>query len=192
MYKVLMAKRHSVSKFSSNLTITRITRSVYFLLGFYALSIIIFDSGNLITREAVIQRWSLASVVLLINTLVWLIASGKNRHITNHMAVYILTAGFITFAGFTTYWERGMASTSTVFYILPLLVVATIKNRHALLATAVLSAGTYAFTTVKYFNDFFNEGYRIQLWGHIVLYSGTILVSAWLIMIVAGLRHDSK
>jgi uncharacterized membrane protein YgdD (TMEM256/DUF423 family) len=91
-----------------------------------------------------------------------------------------------------TYWERGMASTSTILYALPLLVVAIAQNRHALMATAVLAAGTYAFAAVKYFNDYFNEGYRIQLWGTIVLVGGSIVVSSWLIMIIAGLRKDSK
>jgi len=60
------------------------------------------------------------------------------------------------------------------------------------MATAGLCAGTYAFSAVKYFNDYFNEGYRVQLWGNIVLYTGTILICAWLIMIVANLRQDSK
>jgi len=191
MYILLMAKKKRATK-TTGISLTRITRTIYFAVAIYALSIIIFDAGNLITREVVIQRWTLASIMLLINTLVWFMASIDHKHLTNHLAVYILTAGFITFAGYSTYWERGMASTSTLFYVLPLLVIATLKNRHSLIATAVLTAGTYAFAAVKYFNDFFNEGYRIQLWGHIVLYCGMIMVSAWLLMIVADLRHDSK
>ena len=104
----------------------------------------------------------------------------------------MLTVALIAFAGFMTYWERGMASSSTIFHVLPLLVIATHKDRHAVMAVAGISAGTYAFSAVKYFNDYFNEGYRVQLWGNIVLYSATILVSAWLILIVSGLRKDSK
>jgi hypothetical protein len=85
-----------------------------------------------------------------------------------------------------------MASTSTILYVLPLLVVATLKNRHALLAATLLAIGTYALATVTYFNNYFNEGYRIQLWGSIVLYSGSMLVVAWLIMVLTGLRKDSR
>jgi len=120
------------------------------------------------------------------------VSQSKSKTARNTLLIYLLTTTLVVFAGFTTYWERGMASTSTIFYVLPLLTVAIIRNRHALLATTVLSAGTYAFTSVKYFNDFFNEGYRIQLWGHLFLYSGTIFAIGWLIMIMTGLRHDSR
>ncbi len=176
-----------------SLTLTRITRTVYFVLGFYALSIVIFDSGNLITRESIIDRWLIFTFILGVNTFAWYMASQKNN-LLNRPAILILTLSliFLIFAGLTTYWERGMASTSTIFYALPLLIVATLKNRHALLTIATLSVGTYAFATVKYFNDYFNEGYRIQLWGSIVLYSGIIFACTWLIMVITGLRHDSE
>ena len=185
---LIMAKKKTQSL---ALATTRVTRTIYFFLGFFALSIIVFDSGNLITRESVIDRWTLLSVLLVINTLVWL-ASSRSLKSTQALAVTTLAATTLVFAGFMTYWERGMASTSTILYALPLLIIATIKNRHALLAFAVLSAGTYAFAAVKYFNDFFNEGFRVQLWGSIILYTGAILAITWLIMIIAGLRHDSR
>ena len=188
---MLMTKVNS--KPSIQLTATRVTRTVYFLLGFYVLSIIIFDSGNLITRESVINRWLLASSVFLVNTLAWYIASQKPNFFHKPVSgIYLLTVSLLVLAGYMTYWERGMASTSTILYVLPLLVIATLKSRHALLATAALSAGTYAFASVKYFNDFFNEGYRIQLWGNLLLYGGIIFTCAWLIMILTGLRHDSR
>jgi hypothetical protein len=155
------------------------------------LSIIVFDSGNLITREAIIQRWTLATLLLLVNTAVWFGASQKWQFSTSKLPVLLATS-LLAFAGFITYWERGMASTSTIFYALPILVIALSKNRHALQAFAILSAGTYAFTSVKYFNDYFNEGYRIQLWGTILLVSTSIAAISWLTMIIAGLRRDSK
>ncbi len=174
------------------LPLTRLTRTVYFLCGLFALSIVIFDSGNLITREAVIQRWTLLSFLLIINSVVWLVSSQLQKKPSITIALTtVMVVSLTTFAGFVTYWERGMASTSTIFYVLPLLVIATLKNRHALLATATLSAVTYAFAAVKYFNDFFNEGYRVQLWGSLVMYGGTIFICAWLIMIITDLRHDS-
>ncbi len=156
------------------------------------ISIVIFDSGNLITRESVIDRWTIATILLIINTFVWFIAVQKIPNSTKTVTVYLLTATLLIFAGLSTYWERGMASTSTIFYILPILVIAILKNRHALLATAILSIGTYSFAVVKYFNDYFNEGYRIQLWGSIIIVGTTILTATWLIMILTGLRKDSN
>lgn len=185
--------KKSNKKLSPSLILTRVTRTIYFALAFYALSIVIFDSGNLITRESIINRWLIFTLILIVNTFAWYIASQKNNLLNRPALITMfISVIFVIFAGLTTYWERGMASTSTIFYALPLLIVATLKNRHALLAIATLSAGTYAFSTVKYFNDYFNEGYRIQLWGSIVLYAGVIFTCSWLIMIITGLRHDSE
>ena len=188
---ILLMKRSPRKSKASSLSLTRVTRSIYFLIGFYILSIAMFDSGNLITREAVIDRSTLAFVLLVLNTAAWYVASDKKIKSKN-LPVYVLTLGLLAFAGFSTYWERGMASPSTILYALPLLSVATLKNRHALIATAALAIGIYAFSAIKYFNDFFNEGFRIQLWGQIALYSGVILTMTWLIMIIADLRHDSR
>lgn len=174
------------------LSITRASRTIYFFVALYMLSIIIFDSGNLITREAIIQRWTLATILLLVNTIVWFGASQKWPIATRELPIALLAVVLLVFAGFTTYWERGMASTSTIFYALPILVTAMAKNRHALQAIALLSAGTNAFASVKYFNDFFNEGYRVQLWGSILLVAASVAAISWLTMIITGLRRDSK
>lgn len=184
-------KKVKQSQKAENISLTRLTRTMYFLISFYVLSIVMFDSGNLITRESVIDRVTVAFALLVLNTLAWYVAA-ERVIVAKRLFIYLLTFGLLGFAGITTYWERGMASTSTIFYVLPLLTIATLKNRHSLLATAALAAGTYSFAAVKYFNDFFNEGYRIQLWGNLVLYSGVIFAIAWLIMIIADLRHDSR
>jgi len=190
----LMAKKKQITPLLP-LTLARTTRTVYFFAAFYALTIIIFDSGNLITRDAVINRWTLLSGLVVINSIVWLIsAQTKNKSTIPSSQILLRTTLALTLlilAGLSTYWERGMASTSTIFYVLPLLVIATLKNRHALIATATLAAATYAYAAVRYFNDFFNEGLRIQLWGSILLYGGTIFVCGWLIMVITDLRKDS-
>ena len=162
-------------------------------MAFYITSIILFDSGNLITREAVERRWTLATLVLIINTLAWYFASTKRANKSrSHMFTIVLIGTMLAYAGFSTYWERGMASTSTIFYAFPILIAATLHNRHVLIATTALSVITYSYAAVKYFNDFFNEGFRIQLWGHLVLYAGTLFAVAWIAMILVGLRKDSK
>ena len=172
-------------------TLTRLTRTIYFMLIIYIGSLIVFDSGNLITRDAVIDHATVAFVVLVCNTFMWY-AAAEQAVRKKTLLVYALSFLLIAFAGFNTYWERGMESNSTILYALPLLAIATLKNRHALMATAVLCAGTYSYAAIRYFNTFFNEGFRIQLWGTLLLISGSIFVVAWLITVVAGLRRYCK
>jgi hypothetical protein len=177
------------TKKSDDLDVTKVSRTLFFLVGVLALTVVIFDSGNLITREAVNQRWLLLTILFGANTTAWFLGSlpELKKPVTYGLSLLLVVA-----AGFMTYWERGMSSTSTILYILPLLVIATLQNRHALQGMAALSAGTYSFAAVRYFNDYFNEGYRVQLWGNLAQYIGIIFVSAWLIMILVGLRKDSK
>ncbi|MCA9345955.1 hypothetical protein KC960_00515 [Candidatus Saccharibacteria bacterium] len=182
---------HKKQKTNINIHITRLTRTIYFFIVIFAISIIIFDSGNLITKESVIQRWSILTVLTFFNTLAWYMGAHYPKR-SRSFSTFVLSLVLVLFTGFLTYWERGMASTSTILYAIPMLVVATLKNRHALIAIATTSSAVYSMAAVKYFNDYFNEGYRIQLWGNIILYSGTFFVCAWLIMILAGLREDSK
>lgn len=186
-----MTKKKIINNHS--LTVTRITRTMFFLCMVLAANVIVFDSGNLLARESVIDRWLLISGLLLVFMFSWFIVGVKNTKspVYSRWLVALIAISLLVASGYLTYWERGMASTSTIFYVLPVLVAATLKNRHAILASASLSAATYALSAVLYFNTNFNEGYRIQLWGSILLYSGIIFVSAWLIMIVAGLRKDS-
>jgi hypothetical protein len=178
-------------KHEQNQLLTQATRTLFYFLGIFALTLVIFDSGNLLPKDAVVDRWTALFIVFIVNTIAWFIGSQGTLY-SKKILTFLLGLVLLGFAGATTYWERGMASTSTILYVLPLLVVATLKNRHALLAATLLAIGTYALATVTYFNNYFNEGYRIQLWGSIVLYSGSMLVVAWLIMVLTGLRKDSR
>jgi len=103
---------------TENISLTRITRTLYIFIGFFAVSIVIFDSGNLITRSAVIDRWSLISALFITNTIAWFVGSKPSRN-KKSLLTYMLSISLIAFAGFMTYWERGMASSSTIFYVLP-------------------------------------------------------------------------
>jgi len=189
---MLMSKQ---KKADIQLTTTRVTRTIYFFVAIFALSIIIFDSWNLITSEAVVQRWTIASGLFVVNTVVWFFSARPKQKSTasrQALLITVLSLSLLVFAGTLTYWERGMASTSTILYALPILVIATLHNRHALIAIAALAAGTYSFAAVKYFNDFFNEGFRIQLWGALLLMIGTLFTITWLVMVITGLRKDSR
>jgi hypothetical protein len=60
------------------------------------------------------------------------------------------------------------------------------RSRSFTLGTALLCAATYLFATTKYFYDFFNEGYRVQLYGEIFFFSSIFIVAAGLL---ANLVH---
>ena len=187
-----MAKNKKASDADSSLVLTRISRTLLFFVSFFALSTVIFDSGNLITRELVIERWVLTSILLAAIIASWSVAALTRYGTAHKIFIAITAAELLLFAGFVTYWERGMASTSTILYVLPILVIATLRNRHILLGTTALAAGVYALSAVLYFNTYFNEGYRIQLWGTLFQQVSTLFVTAWLIMTLTGLRRDSK
>jgi hypothetical protein len=64
---------------TEDISLTRITRTLYIFIGFFAISIIIFDSGNLITRESVVDRWSLLSALFIANTVAWFVGSKPSK-----------------------------------------------------------------------------------------------------------------
>jgi hypothetical protein len=81
---------------------------------------------------------------------------------------------------------------STFLFAVPIASVSILKSRIALLTTAAFCTAGYSFAVVKYFNDFFNEGFRVQMWGQVVFFSGLFFVLAWTIMISNGIRNDQQ
>ena len=177
---------------TTGLLATRVSRINFFFIALYAASIIVFDSGNLITREAVGQRWYFVVVLLIINTKVWYLARRVNSALLQKILVWILILTELVFAGFMTYWERGMASMSTLLFALPVVTSGILLSRTATLATSVFALATYSLAAMKYFNDFFNEGYRLQLYGQIAFYGGVFLVIAWVVNILTGVNKNSQ
>ena len=177
----------------SDLEATRLTRTLFFVVVTLISFIVISDTWNLIVRERIV--WLVGATVLLFiaTTFVWML-SGTTRKtsVTTLTQRLILVIALILVSGIFTYFERGMASTSTPLYILPILVAATLHNRHILIGTALLSIATYFYAAVAYFNLNFNEGYRVELYSKLVLFIGLTLCITWLVMIIVGLRKDSK
>src|ERR1043165_1956048 len=83
----------------------RATRVHFIFVAAYMLSIIIFDSWNLIPHAAVAQRWTAAGMLLVVNTILWYAARfrlGGNRFYSG--IVWTLIVADITFASFNVYW----------------------------------------------------------------------------------------
>lgn len=193
MAKKLQNKKTKNNQHLDDLEVTRITRTIYFVVVTLIAFVVISDSWNLILREKIV--WLVGAVVFVftLNTLVWMLAATTRKSNTSALLYRMtLVVSLIALAGIFTYNERGMASTSTPLYVLPILIAATLHNRHILIGTSLLTVATYFFAVVSYFNLNFNEGYRVELYSKLVLFAGLILCISWLTMILVGLRRDSR
>ncbi len=183
-YIFLVVKKQIKSSNPISFTLLRICRVHFVYVAVYVLAIIIFDSWNLLSHEAVLERWTLAGALLVINTVIWYLCKLKlkNQNIYKALLVCLLVAD-IVFAAFNVYWQRGMASKSVMLFVIPIISAALIRSRSLLLATASVSAAVYSTVAVRYFFDNYGQGLRVELYGEIAFYSALFFVIAGLLMI---------
>ncbi len=179
-----MAKKQTATSNSIRATLLRICRVHFVYIAVYLLAIIIFDSWNLLSQEAVIQRWTLAGALLVVNTIIWYLCKLKlnNQNIYKILLVCLIVAD-ILFAAINVYWQRGMASKSVMLFTVPLISAALVRSRSLLLATASLSVAAYSIASVRYFFDNYGQGLRVELYGEVAFFSAMFFVLAWLLMI---------
>lgn len=173
-------------------SVVRITRTTYAFIGLYLLEVIIFDSWNLISHDSVSKRWTAAGILLAINTIVWYVARTKQSQQVYKLMVMSLVISEIILAGYTIYWERGMAGISTLLFAVPIVTAGVLKSRATLIVAATFCAVAYSTAAVLYFNEHYGEGYRVQLWGQVVFFGGLFFIIAWLLMVLMGIRKDSE
>lgn len=176
-----MAKKNH----SHHIGTLRAARAHFVFVAAFAASIIVYDASNLMTPDAVLKRWKYCLVLLTISTVVWFLARSK-RNSLGLQKVFLgaLVITDIIIASMLVYADRGMASVAVALYALPIATAALTFSRSAILASASLSTAAYAFASIKYFVDFFNEGYRVQLYGTIGFYSATFFILALLLIAV--------
>jgi hypothetical protein len=163
----------------------RTTRVHFLFIGAYILATIIFDSWNLYTHEAVTQLWTAAGVLLVINTALWFLA--RQDYVNKSLYVFhiiTLVLADIAFAGYNVYWQQGLSSKSVLLFTVPIVTAAVLRSRSILFGTATLCAATYSTVSVRYFFENYGQGYRIELWGTIGLYSAVFFILALLLLIV--------
>lgn len=164
----------------------RVTRAHFLYIAAYMLAAVIFDSWNLIARDAVGRRWVAAGALLALNTVLWYLAHNSlKRESSYRLIILILAAADIAFAGINVYWERGMAATNVILFAVPLVTLAVLRSRTALVAGATLCSAAYATAAVKYFFDFYGEGYRVQLYGQVFFFTLVFYALAWLLLVAA-------
>lgn len=165
-------------------TVLSLARVHFFYVLAFVAAIMIYDSWKLITPEAVLQRWTVATVMLVTTTLVWYSVRKISTIELHKTFVYVFILLDIVVAMYLTYAERGMASRAVALFAIPIAVAAVLRSRSALFGTALLSTAAYSFAAVKYFVDYFNEGYKIELYGTIGFYSAMFFVLTALLWIV--------
>lgn len=167
-----------------DLVLGKIIKSHFFVTIIFAAYTIVADSSRLFAPETILNRWKYLLGILLITTVVWLISNLFTiNNIKINLLVGLLIITDIIVVSLIIYTERGMASSAVIFYSLPLLSAALTNKKPILTSTALFCISSYAYITIKYFVDYFNEGYKVQLYSSIGLHGSFILIMAYLLSV---------
>lgn len=148
----------------------------------YVAQIIAFDASKLITPEVLAQRWLAAGGLAIVSATVWYLARSKVTSTLNYkLLTWLLIIADLAFASFNVYTQRGMASRAVLLFLIPIVVATILHSRIALFTTAIMAAVIYTTTAILYFVNFFNEGYKIELYGEVLFYSSLFFVVAGLL-----------
>lgn len=173
--------------------IIRVCRVHFYIIGVYAIYIIASDATHLITPVVVYQRWLAAGLLLTVTAIVWYFSRAANNNTNFYRALlYALILADIGFASFNVYTQRGMASRAVLLFAIPIMVSALLLSRVATLMTATLATAAYVLVAVKYFVDFFNEGYKAELYIEVGFYAACFYALASLISVVIRFKSAEK
>lgn len=178
-----MAKKRAVT-FSDWLQtgIIRTSRVHFYMLGVFAIYIVASDATKLITPELVYQRWLATGLLLVTVGAVWYLARATRKDSNYYRGLlYVLILADIGFAGFNVYTQRGMAARAVMLFAIPIILSGLLLSRVATYMVAILSTVAYVLAAIKYFTDFFNEGYKAELYIELAFYAATFFALAALI-----------
>lgn len=169
----------------------RTCRVHFVLIAIYAGYTIASDATKLIEPKLVLQRWTMNAILLIGVTFVWYLARSSVKSSRYYRALFsIVILLDISMATFNVYTERGMASRAVVLYCLPIVVSALLLSRTALFLTASLCMATYSLAAVKYFVDYFNEGYKAELYIEVAFYVATFFVLASILSVLIRFKNS--
>lgn len=161
----------------------------FFFVIAFSLYIIVYDASQLIPPQVVLRRWQYCITLFVVTTIVWFITKMKlNSLITKKLLLGLLAVTDIIIISLLIYGERGMSSVAVVMYALPIATAALTFNRSAIISASLLSIAGYAFASIKYFVDFFNEGYRVQLYTSIGFYGSVLFITGLLLVSLVSIK----
>jgi hypothetical protein len=168
----------------------RLTRVHFFYVAAYAGVVLLYDAWKLITYQSLLERWTMAVILLVVTTACWYAARQKvNSAAYYKYIVSTLILLDIYVAAFSVYTQRGMASRAVALFAIPI-VISALVGRSALFATAAFSVAAYSFAAVRYFALNPSEGYKVELYGDLAFYSALFFVLAGLLWVV--ISRDKK
>jgi hypothetical protein len=171
-------------------TLVRVSKIHLALVVIYAAQIIAYDASKLITPEALLKRWIAVALLSIVAVAVYYLARSKATTTTIYkLLAWLLILADIAFASFNVYDQRGMASRAVVLFLVPIIVSTILLSRAALFTTAALCTAVYTSAAVAYFVNYFNEGYKIELYGEILFYSGVFAISSALLWAALKTKH---
>lgn len=163
----------------------RICRIHFVFVAVYAAYTIAADATHLITPEFVLQRWSMNAALLASIGVIWYLARNNVRSSNYYrLLLYVVILLDIAMATFNVYTQRGMAARAVMLFGIPIVVSALLLSRTALFLTAALSTAAYSLAAVKYFVDFFNEGYKAELYIEVGFYCAVFFILAAVLSVV--------
>ena len=183
-------KTPKVSKF--RLPILRATKVHFFFVGAYVLFILQYDAWKLITPESLLERWTMATVMLVVTTICWYAARSKTSSDAYYKTIaHALILLDVYVAGFSVFTQRGMASRAVMLFAIPI-IIASLVSRATIFATAALSVAVYSFAAVRYFALNPSEGYKVELYADLSFYSAVFFIIAGLLWVVISRNTDGK
>ncbi len=172
--------------------LTRVAKIHFLIAVFYIYQIIAYDAAKLITPEVLLKRWVAIGLLTTVAVFVWYLARSKATTLGHYKQLaWILILSDIAFAAFNIYSQRGMSSRAVALFFIPIIISTILMSRVAVFATAILSAIAYSTSAVAYFVLNFNEGYKIELWGEVLFYSGMFIVAAMLLWSLVKTKHSN-
>lgn len=182
--------KNTVSKL--RLSVLRATKVQFFYIAAFVLFILQYDAWKLITPQSLLQRWTMATVMLVISTLCWFAARNKVASDSYYKSIaYVLITLDIYVAGFSVFTQRGMSSRAVALFAIPI-IIAALVNRTTIFATAGLCVAAYSFAAVRYFALNPSEGYKVELYADLSFYSAIFFIIAALMWVVISRNTNGK
>jgi hypothetical protein len=178
-----MAKK--IRKESLQLNSLQVSRVHFAMVAAFIVSTIAADAWNLIPPGSVLQRWTLISIVTMINAVIWYGARNQTRSEFYYKAlIYTQIIVDIVMVSLLVYSQRGVDSLAVALYAVPIITASTLLLPSALYATATLSASAYAITAIRYQFLHPGEAYKIELYAELFFYGAVFFVMAALLSIM--------